>query len=363
MPATTPGALPCDEDALYAALLARDPAYDGFWYVGVTSTGVFCRLTCPARKPRRANVRFYRDTRSAEAAGFRACLRCRPLDPAPPASALAAELRALVEASPDRRWTADDLRAMGHDPSTVQRAFRRAYGTTFAAFARSRRLGHALARLREGAPVIEAQLDAAYESGSGFREAVARLVGTAPRSARAAPGLRAAWMETPIGAMLAVADEGGIHLLEFADRTALPRELEALRRLAGPVVFGETALHAALQDRLRRYFADPAAGFDFPVAQRGTPFETAVWAALARIPPGSTTSYGGLAAALGRPGAARAVARANGANRVAILVPCHRVVGADGALRGYGGKPWRKRWLLEHERRRLAPTETDHAAD
>ncbi len=203
--------------------------------------------------------------------------------------------------------------------------------------------------------MIAAQLDAGYESGSGFRDAITRLLGDAPARVRDRRTLIARWIDTPIGPMLAVADTAGLHLLEFADRTALPGELARLQARCGPVLFGDHPVLEALARQLTRYFTDARAGFDLPLAPHGSPFARAVWDALRRVPAGETRSYGELAAALDRPGAARAVARANGANQLALVVPCHRVVGADGALVGYGGKLWRKRWLLEHERRAAAP--------
>jgi AraC family transcriptional regulator, regulatory protein of adaptative response / methylated-DNA-[protein]-cysteine methyltransferase len=353
--------LPHDDDSLYTALMARDPAYDGFAYVGVNSTGIFCRLTCPARRPKRASVVFFRNTVEAQAAGFRACRRCRPLDPQPPASRALEALREQVKAAPDRRWTTAALAALGLDPSTVRRAFKREYGVTFAQYARSQRLGLAAATLRDGASVLDAQLDAGYESGSGFREAIAKLLGAAPVQARGRGLLTAQWLLTPIGPMLAVAGDGGVHLLEFADRRALPTEIARLRARHGPVCFGRADVLDALSQEVAGYFAGRSVTFAVPLVQRGTPFETAVWAALREVPPGQTRSYTDIARAIGRPTAVRAVARANGANQIAIIVPCHRVIGANGAMVGYGGKVWRKQWLLEHERR-LATREEDRDA-
>lgn len=160
--------------------------------------------------------------------------------------------------------------------------------------------------------------------------------------------------ETPIGAMLAVADETGLRLLEFASRPVLPAELSRLARRLGPIGFGQTSVVDALRQQLAAYFAGERTGFDIPIAQPGTAFQTRVWTALGKIPAGQTRTYGALARTLGRPEAVRAVAGANGANTVAILVPCHRLVGADGTLVGYGGGLERKRWLIEHERRLAA---------
>lgn len=340
-----------DDDTLFAALIARDPSYEGFAYVGVKTTGIFCRLTCPARKPKRTNVVFFACRDMAQEAGFRPCLRCRPLDIKPPASEALHTLKERIKAEPDRRWSAEDLKALGYDPSTVRRAFQRQYGVTFAQYARSQRLGLAVGTLQQGGSVMDAQLDAGYESGSGFREAISRLIGDAPIRMAAHQILTAQWLDTPIGAMLAVVDDAGVHLLEFAERKALPTEIKRLRERVGPIRFGHHPMLDRLASEIEQYFSGQLAAFTVPVVQKGTVFEASVWNALQQIPPGQTRSYGALAHAMDRPNAVRAVARANGANQVAIIIPCHRVIGADGSMTGYGGKIWRKQWLLNHEQR------------
>jgi len=166
-----------------------------------------------------------------------------------------------------------------------------------------------------------------------------------------APPLVLTRLETPIGDMLAVTDDAGLHLFEFHDRTALPAEMRRIEKRCGAVVEGTTAASDALARELAEYFAGTRTTFGMQIVQRGTPFTQDVWTALCEIPCGETRSYSQIADRIGRPSAVRAVARANGANQVAILVPCHRVIGADGTLVGYGGKLWRKQWLLEHERR------------
>ncbi|WP_134496390.1 bifunctional transcriptional activator/DNA repair enzyme AdaA [Microvirga pakistanensis] len=340
-----------DDDTLFAALIARDPSYEGFAYVGVKTTGIFCRLTCPARKPKRSNTVFFGSCEAAQEAGFRPCLRCRPFDRQRVPNGALEILREKIRAEPERKWSAADVRALGYDPSTARRAFQREYGVTFAQYARSQRLGYAVTRLLRGGSVMDAQLDAGYESGSGFRDAITRLIGDAPARASERPILTAQWLDTPIGAMVAIADGTGLHLLEFAERAALPAEIARLRKRVGPICFGRSPFLDELSRQVERYFSGRSASFDVPVVQRGSPFETGVWEALRQIPLGSTRSYGEIARLIGRPDAPRAVARANGANQVAVIVPCHRVIGADGSLTGYGGKLWRKKWLLEHERR------------
>jgi len=341
-----------DRDTLYRALLDRDPAYDGHVFVGVTSTGVFCRLTCAARKPLLENTRFYDSVAACFEAGFRPCLRCRPLDPVGQREPLVSALLRALEDEPERVWSEDDLVRLGHDPSTVRRAFKRHLGLTFLDMARLRRAGRGMDRVVAGASVIDAQHAAGYDSGSGFRDAIVRLLGECPADLRGREWLKADWIETPIGNMLAVGDERSIHLLEFFDRTALPTELKRLRTATrSTVTFGRTPAIDAIEAELREYFAGTRCRFETPLTLHGSAFTKAVWDELVAIPPGSTRSYADIAAAAGRHTAVRAVARANGANQLAIVIPCHRVIGADGSLTGYGGGLWRKDWLLRHERR------------
>ena len=344
-------ALP-DADTLYAALLARDPAYDGHAFVGVTTTGVFCRLTCPARKPRPENTRFFPSIPACFAAGFRPCLRCRPLAGAGEREPLVAMLLAELDRDPGKVWSEDGLAAMGLEPSTVRRAFRRSIGMTFLDLARLRRTTRGLSRIEGGGSVIDAQLDAGFESGSGFRAAVVKLVGDSPASLKGRDLLKADWIDTPIGSMLAVADGHALHLLEFLDRRALPGELLRLRTASrSAITFGRSAPIDQIETELGAYFEGRSARFLTPLARHGSAFARTVWDALSALPPGVTRSYADIAAAIGRASAVRAVAAANGANQVAIAIPCHRAIGADGLLTGYGGGLWRKRWLIEHERR------------
>lgn len=340
-----------DDDTLYAALLARDPDWDGRAYVGVTSTGIFCRLTCPARKPLRQNCRFFETVGACLEAGFRPCRRCHPITSQGGNDPQVSRLLAALEAEPARRWREQDIAAMGIDPSTARRAFRRAFGVTFLEMARLTRLRRGFEALGAGQSVIDAQLTAGFESPSAFREAFARLLGAGPSRFTEDAPLKADWIDTPLGPMIAVSDNHALHLLEFADRRALLRELDRLRRESGGALgIGRPAPIAQAARELAAYFEGQSARFDVRLALHGTPFERAVWQALRDIPAGQTETYGDLALRLGRPTASRAVARANGANSLAIIVPCHRVIGADGSLTGYGGGLWRKQRLIEIER-------------
>lgn len=340
-----------DDDTLYAALLARDSAWDGRAYVGVSSTGIFCRLTCPARKPKRENCHFLPTVAACLAAGYRACLRCRPLRPEGAGDPVITRLLAALEADPARRWTEGGLVAMGLDPSTVRRSFKRQFGQTFLDMARQARLQAGLTTLAQGGRVIDAQIEAGYDSPAAFRAAFARHLGLPPGSFRTNARLRADWFDTALGPMIAVSDRTHLHLLEFADRKALPSELRRLHAdCKGDLGFGRLPPIDQAEAQLTEFLAGHRARFDLELALHGTPFTRQVWQALQDLPAGSTVSYSELARRLDRPEAVRAVARANGANQIAIVIPCHRVLGADGALTGYGGGLWRKQRLIELER-------------
>ncbi|SFN87986.1 AraC family transcriptional regulator, regulatory protein of adaptative response / methylated-DNA-[protein]-cysteine methyltransferase [Roseovarius lutimaris] len=340
-----------DSDTLYRALLERDTRFDGQAYVGVTSTGIFCRLTCPARKPKYENCRFFASVGECIEAGFRACKRCHPLAPMATADPAIANLLSALEKRPEFRWREADIEAMGYDLSTVRRSFKRQFGMTFLEMARHRRLRDGFEALSEGSKVIDAQLDAGFESASAFRSAFARLLGRAPGSLGKSGLLLADWIKTPLGDMIAISSATHLHLLEFIDRKALKSEISAIERaVKGGLGLGSYAPTEQIREELEAFFAGRSAGFSTPLALNGTPFQREVWRALQRIPPGVTRSYSQIAHEIGRPAATRAVARANGANQLALVVPCHRVIGADGSLTGYGGGLWRKQRLLELER-------------
>lgn len=338
--------LPSD-DVLYDALVTRDAGYDGRAWVGVKTTGIFCRPSCPARKPKRENCTWFAEPAACLAAGFRPCKRCKPLhhmaDPA------VAQLLAALDAAPEHRWSETDVAAQGFDPSTVRRAFKRAFGMTFLELARQRRLGLGFTELAEGNRVVDAQVAAGFDSGSAFRRAFLRWIGVLPSALPSNSLLRASWITTPLGDMVAVADKHSLHLLEFADRKALATELRKLHA-KNPISLGHFDIMDTLRKQLDAFFAGTQPRFDISLTLHGAAFTQEVWQALQQIPAGKTRSYGAIAETIGRPTASRAVARANGANQIAILIPCHRVIGADGSLTGYGGGLWRKDRLIALEK-------------
>ena len=332
------------------AVRAKDGRYDGIFYLGVRTTGIFCRPSCRARPPLMKNVEFFPSVREAMFAGFRACKRCRPLEAPGAPPDWVRKLLAKVEANPEVRIHDADLRALNLDPARVRRHFQQTYGMTFQAFARARRLGTALDRLRRGAPIDDVVFDHGYESHSGFREAFTQVIGRPPGRARTVQSICLERIETPLGTMIAAAVDAGICFLEFSDRRGYEGQFATLRRrFGGAIVPGRSPHLERLRAELEEYFAGRRRRFTVPVVAPGTPFQEKVWAELRKIPCGETRSYEQIARAIGTPKAVRAVGTANGMNRIAILLPCHRVVNKSGKLGGYGGGLRRKEFLLRLE--------------
>lgn len=334
----------------YQALLAKNTEYEGMFYVGVKTTGVFCRPTCPARKPKFENCEFFKTTEEALLASFRPCIRCRPLSHPNQVSDLVCTLVDAIEKNPEKRWKTRDFEAISVNTSTARRQFQKRFGMTFVEYARARRMGIAMKQIRSGKTVIDAQLDTGYESSSGFRDAFSKIMGTAPsKLGEDKIVLKASWLDTPLGPMLAIADEKALYLLEFVERRGLEREIERLRAKKAIIIPGCTEPITLVESELQAYFAGKLKTFTTPLYLIGNPFQKSVWNELIKIPYGQTKSYADQAAAIGKPSAFRAVANANGANQIAILIPCHRIINSDGRLGGYGGGIARKKWLLNHE--------------
>ena len=354
-----------DPSACYAALQARDPSADGRFFTCVVTTRIYCRPVCPARPPLEKNCRFVATAAEAAAAGFRACKRCRPESvPGSPAwlgsagsvrralalidrGALDADGDAAVEALGDR---------LGLGGRQVRRLFARHVGAPPVAVAQARRLAVAAALIDAGTmPLGQVALAAGFGSIRRFNELYRSVHGETPadRRRRCLKGLvmqlTLSRYDAPVGELLVVTDsDNRLRALDFADYEARMRTL--LTRHYGAVELSEGRLPDDIAAALDAYFGGDVAALDsLAVATGGSDFQRNVWAALRRIPAGTTTGYGALAASLGKPGAARAVGLANGANPIGIVVPCHRVIGASGALTGYAGGVERKRWLLRHE--------------
>jgi AraC family transcriptional regulator, regulatory protein of adaptative response / methylated-DNA-[protein]-cysteine methyltransferase len=341
--------LPTD-DEMFRAFEARDTRYDGVFFTGVRTTGIFCRPSCSARKPQRRNVAFFAAAREAMAHGFRPCLRCRPLEPRGATPPAVKQLLSEVEADPGLRLRDRDLRARGLAPESVRRWFKQHHGMTFQAYQRARRMANAMGELARGSNVARTAFENGYESVSAFQDAVRQITGASPGRSRTTRVVLLSQVLTPLGPMLAGATDEGVCLLEFTDRRMLETQLRRIAtRLNCAFLPGSNDALRLLEQELTEYFQGGRQDFTVPLVTPGSEFQQSVWQALRRIPYGTTRSYAEQARMIGTPSAVRAVARANGDNRIAIVIPCHRVIGADGRLTGYGGGLWRKEWLLHHE--------------
>lgn len=341
------------DEARWAAVLHRDPGADGLFYYAVRSTGVYCRPSCPARRPRRENVRFHASCDAAERAGYRPCRRCQPRHPAPGArhAALVARACRLLERSEELPGLEALAAACGMSRFHFHRIFKRITGITPKAYAAAQRARRLHTALRRGGTVTAAIYDAGFgSSGRGYAAASASL-GMTPGCLRAGGAgltLRVAVGDCSLGAILVAASAKGICAIALGDDPdALLRELQD--RFPKAELIGGDADFEQWVARVVGLVEAPALGLDLPLDIRGTAFQQRVWQALRAIPPGTTMSYAELAARLGAPRAARAVARACAANPLAVAIPCHRVLRTDGALSGYRWGVARKRALLARE--------------
>jgi AraC family transcriptional regulator of adaptative response/methylated-DNA-[protein]-cysteine methyltransferase len=339
-----------DETTMYEALLNKDSNFEGLFFVGVKSTGIFCRPTCTARKPKKANVEFFPSAREALLNGYRPCKLCHPIGNRGEAPEWLKSIMEEIDNQPDLRLKDSDLKIRGIDPNRVRRWFKKNYGMTFQTYLRTLRISQAFGRIKYGEKVIEAAYESGYESLSGFTESFKKTTGFSPVKSTQNQMIMITRILTPLGPMLAGATDKGICLLEFVDRRMIETQINRLKKLfKAALIPGSNKHFNELNKQIREYFDKKRKEFTIPLAIAGTAFQKQVWSALHVIPYGETRSYKEQAEIIGNPKAIRAVARANGDNRIAIIIPCHRVIGANGELVGYGGGLWRKRYLLNLE--------------
>jgi AraC family transcriptional regulator, regulatory protein of adaptative response / methylated-DNA-[protein]-cysteine methyltransferase len=336
-----------DRDWCFAAFDARDRALDGRFVGAVRTTGIYCKPSCPARRPLRENVSFYWTAAEARAAGYRACKRCLPDDVGRDADGVAKAL-ALIAQSAERVSLDAMAQAAGYAPHHFHRVFKRALGVTPAAYVRGERAKRAEVALDRAGSVTDAIYDAGYSGPSRFYAGTKGRLGMTPsawKNGGAGVMIRWAIAETTLGKILIAATEKGICRLSFDED-----EAELHRRFPkAQIEEGGTALAALVQGAVAAV-DHPSQMPDLPLDIQGTAFQQAVWAELQRIPPGETRTYAQIAAAVGKPKAVRAAGTANGANNVAVLIPCHRVIRTDGTMGGYAYGLERKEKLLALEK-------------
>ena len=314
------------------------------------SSGTFCLPECKKAPGEGPESRSFETARDALAAGFRPCKTCTPLRTGIADPNWLVPLMSEVETDPGRRWHDHDLEMMNLDPGMIRRWFVANHGFTFHAYTRLRRLGSALMQIQHGESVDKAVLASGFESESGFREAFAQVFGNPPSAVDRESSIWINRVATPLGSMIMGVHDGGLCLLEFAERRMLDTQLKRLSQRMGRVFLpGDHPMMERVKTELDAYFNGTLRKFTVPLQAPGTEFQESVWAALPAIPYGETRSYADVAEKIDHGDAVRAVGRANGDNRIAIIIPCHRVVGSDGELTGYGGGLWRKEYLLAME--------------
>lgn len=333
------------------AVYSKDKSYDGIFFVAVKSTNIFCRPACPARKPKEENMVFYPSAREALFAGYRACKKCRPMELSGTHPDWVKKLLEKIDSSTEKKIRDGELRAMGVQPEKARRYFMKNYGMTFHAYQRSRRLGNALMNIREGSKIDDVIFDNGYDSHSGFRDAFSKQFGKPPGRSAGTECIVTSLYQSRLGPMIIGATSQGVCLVEFSDRRMLEYQMRTLRkRFKAAIIPGSNNHIEQVKLELDEYFKGNLKSFKTPLVYPGTDFQVMIWENLKKIPYGKTVSYIELAKKAGFKGASRAVGTANGMNRIAIILPCHRVVNKDGRLGGYGGGLWRKQWLLEMER-------------
>lgn len=336
----------------YQALLERKQSFVGIFFVGVKTTSVFCIATCRARKPKKENVEFYTTFKEALDNGYRPCKVCKPTENANQAPEQVEDAIALVKENPKEKITDSQLRQKGISPEVVRRWFKKNYGMTFQAYQRMYRINNAFQELRQGKNTTHTAFDSGYESLSGFGYTFKKLVGKSPKQSKSENLILINRLTTPLGPMFICATDNGICLLEFVDRRMLETEFKDLQKLlSANIISGENQHIKQVKKEIAEYFEGTRKTFDVNLETPGTDFQNKVWTASQEIEYGTTTTYQKQAEKIDNPRAIRAVASANGYNRIAIIIPCHRVIGKDGKMTGYGGGIERKKWLIEHEKK------------
>jgi AraC family transcriptional regulator of adaptative response/methylated-DNA-[protein]-cysteine methyltransferase len=340
------------DDIMYQASLDKNPEFLGVYWMAVKTTGIFCLPTCSARKPKRENVEFFETSKEALNKGFRPCKICKPLensDSTPP------EIQKLLEElseNHDIKFKDLDLVERNLNPATIRRWFLKNHGMTFQAFQRQLKLNKAFKKIQDGSNIIETAFESGFESLSGFNESFKNIFGNSPTNSKTQNLIDLKRIETPLGIMYAAATKEGLCMLEFADRKSLESEFTDLAKtFNGKIIIGINPHFNILEKELKLYFEGKLKKFSVPLSPVGTEFQKSVWQVLQKIPYGEIWTYKKQAETLGDIKKVRAVANANGLNKISIIIPCHRVIGSNGTLTGYGGGIWRKQKLLELEKK------------
>lgn len=340
------------KEVMYQAIIEKDTRFEGIFFTAVKTTGIFCRPSCRARKPKIENVEFFETAKECMLSGYRPCKTCRPLELLQQTPSKIQFLLDALSQDPSMKFSDQDLREKGINPQAVRRWFLQNHGITFHAYQRIFRINSAFKKIKTGKSITEVAFDAGFDSLSGFQDSFKTIFGVSPKRSKNQRVIDLQRLETPLGTMIACAVEQGVCLLEFTDRKMLERELIQLAKsLNATIIQGENPHFPCLEKELKEYFEGKRREFTVPLFTPGSEFQQTVWENLRQVSYGKTVSYKDQSTLLGKPNAVRAVANANGMNRISIIIPCHRVIGSNGNLTGYGGGIWRKQWLLDFEQK------------
>ena len=339
------------DEIKYKALVEKDKSYEGSFYAAIKTTGIFCRPTCTARKPLQKNVVFFDHAKEALAGGYRPCKVCRPLEKPGHTPDYIEEILSEIQKDPSVKINEQDLKSRGIDPARIRRWFIKYHGISFQAYQRTMSINQAFEKIRSGEKVTDAAYDAGYESLSGFADSFKKITGSSPSASKEKIAFFVRKIVTPIGDLVAISFDDGLCFLEFNESNIPENEILKLKNNEDIIlVEGEHPILSKLELQLQEYFEGDRKDFEIQLHVEGTEFQKSVWSGLTKIPYGTTRSYKEQSIALNNPKAIRAVASANGQNKIAILIPCHRVIGGDGSLTGYAGGLWRKKFLLDLEK-------------
>lgn len=335
----------------YDAIGKKGSEYEGVFITAVKTTGIFCRPSCTARKPRIENVMFYDEAQEAIKNGFRPCKVCKPMEKKDETPAYIKKIIAELQEDPCLKLKDHDLRQRSIEPSHIRRWFKKHHNITFHAYQRMIRINKAFQNISRGEKIINSAYDSGFDSLSAFNESYRSIFGSSATHFKDKNIINIERITTPLGPMFACATKKGLCLLDFTDRKMLETEFKDLsKRLNAVILPGKNPWLSQIQSELSEYFLGKRKKFEIALDTPGTEFQQSVWKILKKIPYGKTWSYKEQSINLNKPKAIRAVATANGCNRVSIVIPCHRVIGSDGSLVGYGGGLHRKKWLLDFER-------------
>ena len=336
----------------YQAIVSKDSAYEGIFIVAVKTTGIFCRPVCPARKPKPENVIFYDNCKEAILNGFRPCKVCKPLEVPDGTPDYIEKIIKEIHENTFKKIKDWDLRQRGIEPSKIRRWFKQHHNMTFHSYQRMMRINMAFSKLNNGEKITNTAFDVGFESISGFNDRFKNVFGTSAGKNHNQSVINIVRFTTPLGPMFAGATDEGLCLMEFTDRRMLETELKELQKYFKAIILPGSNKHIdkAISE-MNDYFKGIRQSFSVELDAPGTAFQKEAWSALQKIPYGTTVSYKQQAFSINKPKSIRPIGSANGHNRISIIIPCHRVIGENGNLTGYGGGLARKQWLIDFERK------------